>query len=216
MKRFLYSTILPFIGWVFIRLLSLTYRIQVINKENESGIITQGKLPIYASWHQRLLPGITFLSSRKPIAVIVSMSKDGDLIAQIIKWLGWRPVRGSSSKGGIKALKELKSLFNNGYSIGHVVDGPRGPFGIVKPGIIMIAGISGMPILPIGISIQKKWTANSWDKFLVPKPFSKIIIKFDDPIYIPKKINKDDQETYRVKLENTMIELYRELDQYWD
>ncbi|MFH0977265.1 MAG: lysophospholipid acyltransferase family protein [Spirochaetota bacterium] len=215
MKRFLYKYVFAYIGFVFIRLLYCTYRIKIINKDIEDNIIKKGKRPIYVSWHQRFFPGIFFLSGRKPIAIIVSKSKDGDIISKIIQILGWRPVRGSSSKGGLGALREVKRLAKAGYSLGHIVDGPRGPFGEVKPGLLIMAKISGMPVLPVIISAESKWVFNSWDKFNLPKPFSKIIINFGKETFIQRKAGIDDIELCRIRIQEDLNKLYKEIDGYW-
>ena len=215
MKSFIYKNILPFLGFIFIKLISLTYRVRILNQENENKILQRGEYPIYISWHQRLFPGVTLLASRKPITIIVSQSRDGDLIAGILKLLGWHPVRGSSSKGGVKALREIKKLAKQGYSIGHIVDGPRGPSGVIKLGLLMIAKYSGMPILPVITSAQRKWVFNSWDRFMIPKPFSRILIKFDKEINIADDISKEKFEDTRLRLEERLEELYKEIDKIW-
>jgi len=215
MKRFLFRRLLPYLGLLVIRILYSTYRIKVINGSIEKKIIESGKLPIYISWHQRFFPGIMFLSKRKPIAIIVSLSKDGDLISGIIDLLGWHPVRGSSSRGGVKALREVNEITRAGYSLGHIIDGPKGPAGEVKQGLFLIAKTSGMPILPIIISAEKKWIFGSWDKFIVPKPFSKIIIKFDKEISVPKNAGKHVLESNRIELQEKLFKLYNEVDEFW-
>ena len=212
MKHFIYINILPYIGLIFIKLLSLTYRIIIINPEIEKRLLERGETPIYISWHQRLFLGLTFLAKRHPIAIIISQSRDGDLIARIAEILGWHPIRGSSSKGGRRSLIQILNLMKEGYKIGHIVDGPRGPFGKIKPGLLAIAKLSGKPILPIIISAEKKWIFNSWDKFIIPKPFSRIIIRFDTEIYIPKNIQKKKIEETIISLENKLEELYRDTD----
>jgi lysophospholipid acyltransferase (LPLAT)-like uncharacterized protein len=216
MKPFLFSKILPYIGLLAVKILHSTYRIKIIGGDIEKNIFRSGKFPIYISWHQRFFPGIMFLSGRKPIAIIVSLSKDGDLISRIIELLGWYPVRGSSSKGGAKALRLVYEIMKKGYSLGHIVDGPRGPAGDVKPGLLVIAKTSGMPILPTIISAEKKWTFGSWDKFIIPKPFSKILIRFNNTVYIPEKADKRFLEKTRTDLQNTLFRLYEETDKYWE
>jgi lysophospholipid acyltransferase (LPLAT)-like uncharacterized protein len=215
MKRFLYKYIFAYIGFAFIRLLNCTYKINIINKDIEDNIIKKGQRPIYVSWHQRFFPGIFFLSDRKPIAIIVSKSKDGDIISKIIKMLGWLPVRGSSSKGGTEALREVKRLAKAGFSLGHIVDGPKGPFGEVKQGLLILAKISGMPILPVIISAENKWIFNSWDKFNLPKPFSKVIIFFGKETFIPKNSGKEDIELHRIRIQEDLYKSYKEIDEYW-
>jgi len=167
MKTFLYNYIIPSIGLIIIRLISMTYRIIVINPEIEKSIFARGEVPVYISWHQRFFPGITFFAQRHHISIMISKSKDGDYISKIVHILGWTPVRGSSTKGGKEALDELKRRAQEGCTIGHIVDGPKGPFGVVKPGLLVIAQHSEMPILPAIVSSEKRWVFNSWDKFIV-------------------------------------------------
>jgi hypothetical protein len=124
-------------------------------------------------------------------------------------------VRGSSTKGGKEALEELKRRALNGCTIGHIVDGPKGPFGEVKPGLLAIAQHSGMPILPAIVSSEKKWVFNSWDKFMVPKPFSRVIMMFDKETYVPDDIDGDEFERLRLSIQNRLYELYKHADDYW-
>ena len=215
LKRLLKLQIFPFIGLFIVKIISLTYRIRVINPEIERDLLKRGHIPIYASWHQRFFPGIIFFATRKPISIMISQSRDGELISRIVNVLGWRPVRGSSSKGGRQALREIKKLVHEGYKVAHIVDGPRGPLGIVKPGLLLISQASGMPIVPTITSAENKWVFNSWDRFMVPKPFSRVIIRFSDEIYIPRKIQQFDFEEKRSSIENTFKKLYIETDAIW-
>jgi lysophospholipid acyltransferase (LPLAT)-like uncharacterized protein len=124
-------------------------------------------------------------------------------------------VRGSSSKGGSEGLQKLKKLARSGYKIGHIVDGPKGPFGVIKPGLLRIAQVSGMAIIPTITSSQRKWTFRSWDRFFVPKPFSRVIIRFGEPIYIPSDLDDDEFEKKRLLIEQKMKELYEDTDLIW-
>jgi len=138
----------------------------------------------------------------------------GSLIA-VQFCLGWHPVRGSSSRGGKKALRELYTLAKKGYKIAHIVDGPKGPCGVVKTGLLVISKGSGMPVLPTIISAEKKWVFNSWDRFVVPKPFSRVIIRFGDEINIPKNLQGPDFENKRFSIEDDLKKLYVETDLLW-
>jgi lysophospholipid acyltransferase (LPLAT)-like uncharacterized protein len=215
MKRFLSHYIIPYVGLFFVRLLSLTYRITIINPGIEKLIFDRGEVPIYISWHQRFFPGITFFAKRHRISIMISKSKDGDYISKIAHILGWTPVRGSSTKGGKEALEELKRRALEGCTIGHIVDGPKGPFGVIKPGLLVIAQHSGMPILPAIVSSEKKWVFTSWDTFMVPKPFSRVIIMFDQETYVRDDIDSEEFERIRVSIEKRLYELYKEADKYW-
>ncbi|RJP86419.1 MAG: DUF374 domain-containing protein [Desulfobacteraceae bacterium] len=213
---FLYRHIFPYIGLFILRIIAFTHRVVIMDPENERRFIDQNKSLIYVSWHQRFFPGITFFAMRKPIAIMISQSRDGDLAAQGVKTLGWEPVRGSSSRGGREALDKLKKLALSGYKIGHIVDGPRGPFGVVKPGLLRIAQVTGLPIVPTITSAQRKWALRSWDQFMIPKLFSRVIIRFGNPIYIAGELSEDDFEEQRLLVETRLKELYDETDRIWD
>lgn len=215
LKRSLNLQIIPYIGLFIVKILSSTYRIRIINPEVERDILKRGHIPIYASWHQRFFPGIIFFATRKPISIMISQSRDGELISKIVNILGWYPVRGSSSKGGRQALRKIKKLVYEGYRVAHIVDGPRGPLGVVKPGLLLIAQASGMPIVPVITSAEKKWVFNSWDRFMVPKPFSRVIIRFSDEICIPSNLQRSDFEAKRSSIENIFKKLYSETDAIW-
>ncbi len=186
-----------------------------MDAENEARIRNRGGRVLYASWHQRFFPGITFFSKRRPIAIMISQSRDGEMISRVVDVLGWRPVRGSSSRGGSLALQEIKRLARKGFNIGHIVDGPRGPFGIVKPGLLRIAQVSGLPILPTITSSPRPWIFRSWDRFMVPRPFSRVVIRFGTPIFIPADLTPDQFERKRVAVEAQLAQLYAETDELW-
>jgi lysophospholipid acyltransferase (LPLAT)-like uncharacterized protein len=215
LKRLLSLPIFPYFGLVVIKIISGTYKIRVMNPDIEKNILKRGQVPIYASWHQRFFPGIVFFATRKPISIMISQSRDGELISKIVNVLGWHPVRGSSSKGGGQALRDIKKLVRRGYKIAHIVDGPRGPLGVVKPGLLVIAQASGMPIVPTITSAEKKWVFNSWDRFMVPKPFTRVMIRFSDEIHIPRKLQQDDFEEKRLSIEETLKKMYVETDAIW-
>jgi lysophospholipid acyltransferase (LPLAT)-like uncharacterized protein len=216
LKDKIYRRILPPTGLFLINLLSRTYRIALMNPENETQPLEKDKSLIYASWHQRFFPGITLFAERKPIAIMISQSRDGEFISLIAKMLGWEPVRGSSSRGGLAALVRLKRLVLQGYRIGHIVDGPQGPLGIVKPGLVMMAQATGVAVVPTITSAERRWQAGSWDRFMIPKPFSRIIIRFDDPVYVPRKLDKDAFENTRKKIEFRLADLYKKTDRLWN
>jgi len=214
-KKFFYSWLLPYVVLVAVRLLSLTFRVERIGEDREQALIKKDGGIIYASWHQRFFPGIAFFATRKPITIMISQSRDGEMAARVVAILGWLPVRGSSTRGGREALAEIKRLSNSGYKIGHIVDGPQGPFGVVKAGLLRIAQVSGKAIVPTITSAEKKWVLNSWDRFMVPKPFSRVKIRFGDPIYVPDNLSEDAFEQKRLEVEKAMYALYEDTDRMW-
>lgn len=215
LKDFCYRQIFPRAGLVMVKLLSRTYTYRLVDTHNEQRAVDGHGSVVYASWHQRFFPGITFFATRKPIAIMISQSRDGEMIARVVDILGWKAVRGSSSKGGMRALKKIRQLTGKGYRIGHIVDGPQGPFGVVKPGLVTIAQFAGAPIVPVIVSAQRCWTFNSWDRFMVPKPFSKVFVRFAPPIVVPRRLDAEAFENIRQGVESRIKELVSETDNWW-
>ncbi|HNR50856.1 MAG: hypothetical protein BWZ01_01516 [Deltaproteobacteria bacterium ADurb.BinA179] len=211
----LYRHILPYVGLFLVKAISSTYRLRIVDEDRERSVLEKDGSIIYASWHQRFFPGITFFASRRPIAILISQSRDGDFISHIVDILGWEPVRGSSSRGGSEGLQRLKELSREGHKIGHIVDGPKGPFGVVKPGILRIAQVSGKAIVPTITSSEKRWMFSSWDRFMIPKPFSRVVIRFGEPVYISPDLDEEGFERCRLMIERTMRELYEDTDLIW-
>ena len=179
--------------YYFIRLLNLTYRFEFVGLEHKN--LAKASHPkktfIYASWHQHLISAI-FSHIGEHFTMVISQSKDGELVAVTCEKFGHRPARGSSTRGGQKALIEIVRNMKKGFPGAITVDGPKGPPHIVKPGIIEIARICQCAILPLSSHVEKSWVIKkSWDQFIVPKPFSKIIVVIGEPIYITDDISRD-------------------------
>lgn len=140
---------------------------------------------VFILWHRDQIP-LIFLNRNRDVGVLVSKSKDGELIAGPISKLGFVPIRGSSSRGGSKAMRDLiRHLETNSIAI--TPDGPKGPAHIIKDGALMTAYLTGRAIVPVAIDVSREWTFNSWDKFRFPKPFSHIRQIFGMKIFIDKK-----------------------------
>ncbi len=208
--KLIYRYVFVSMGLLFIKIISMTYRIRTVELEKKKNFINNSI--IYASWHQRFFPAIVFFAKTRPIAAIISQSKDGELISRIATILGWTSVRGSSSKNGKIALKNIISLAQSGHNIGHAVDGPQGPFSVVKPGIIKIAQSTQARIVPVIISFDNYWMFNSWDHFMIPKPFAKVVILFSKSQKVPRFMNNKEFEKKRLFLENSMKLLYKRTD----
>jgi lysophospholipid acyltransferase (LPLAT)-like uncharacterized protein len=210
-----YRHLFPRAGLLLVKLISRTSRYKLLDVKNEQRVIDTHGTVVYASWHQRFFPGITFFATRKPIAIMISQSRDGEMISRVVDILGWRSIRGSSSKGGSRALKEVRSLTAQGFRIGHIVDGPQGPFGVIKPGLLTIAQFAGAPIVPVIMSAQRRWVFNSWDRFMVPKPFTRVLIRFGTPITVPRRLDADSFEDLRLQTEACLKDLYADTDLIW-
>jgi len=138
-------------------------------------------------------------------SVMISQSKDGEIAAGVVKRAGWHPVRGSSSRGGREALQNMIANLNETKLAGHIVDGPKGPSGRVKAGAIRLAHAANAVIVPCYISAENGWYFNSWDKFLLPKPFSKVSLRFGKMIKFDKVKHEESFEKQRKQLEEIML-----------
>lgn len=179
MKRFLERCLLfleRFVGAGILFLLGSTWRFRV------SGTPPPGTRCIYTFWHRNILP-LAFSRRGEEIVVMISSSRDGELIAGPVEVLGFQTTRGSSTRGGSKAVRELIRLSRK-HSIVIVPDGPKGPSMRMKPGVVHIARYTGLPVVPVGVDIESEWTLRSWDRFRIPKPFSRIRVIYGDPVMI--------------------------------
>ena len=161
--------------------------------------------PIVCAWHDRILPGAYFLRGRG-LVVMSSISYDAEYTARVIQRFGFGVIKGSSTRGGTRALIEMIRLMETGIPSTFTVDGPRGPRYEAKPGPPLLAKRTGEPMLPFSIETKSHWTINSWDKLRIPKPFTQAKVYFGEPIFVSK--DADD-----VELENKRLELQSALDQ---
>lgn len=194
------------LGVPVIGALGRTYHWHESGTEHLESIHRAGRQPIYALWHGRILPGIVYLRDRG-IVVITSENFDGEWIARIIRRFGFSTARGSSSRGGAKALVQLRREIRQGRPVAFTIDGPRGPREVAQPGAVWLAGATGHPILPFHIEASSYWTANSWDRHQVPKPGSHVAVAMGPPIEVPAGADEATIETGRVALEQSLARL---------
>lgn len=191
-----------------VRAYLLLIKIKAVNEDMGLQNLTSGQKMIVAIWHQRILVVMGYarrFGIYKP-SVMISRSRDGEMIAKVYSRLNFRPIRGSSSRGGKEALANMvEDLVDHQIAV-HILDGPRGPRGIVKPGLIVMAQLSGVPIVPVYISVNRAWVLDSWDRFIIPKPFSTVVIRWDSPIYVPKGMDSESFENTRKNIEQHLKE----------
>jgi len=215
-KYFLLNHVLTSVIFFILRLYAKTLRVQIEGQEKILEHLDRGGRVIFASWHQRLFGGFfvpQFFQWRP--CIMISQSRDGDFISKIVSRLDWIPVRGSSTRGGTKALKAMvQKVAENRIGV-HIVDGPTGPARIVKPGLILLAGNTDSVICPGIVSYEKAWQVNSWDRFMIPKPFTRILIRFGPFITMPGNANRDSLEALRLQVEQNMMEAYEAADGGW-
>ncbi len=188
------------------RLYSATFRLKVINEAEWIDYLEKGGRVLICCWHQQFFIGVRlFLRYRKYSAsVMISKSLDGDIASRVAAAAKVFPVRGSSSRNGGPALKEMISRLNNGRLAAHLLDGPRGPAGIVKGGAIAIASGADAAIAPVYIEADRTWYVKSWDQYMVPKLFARVTVNFCPLMKLPTIKNADDFEEQRQRLENTL------------
>lgn len=174
--------------WLAARLIRWIHRIlkpESIGEAELKRIWSEGRYAILATWHDQLLmipPEYSGAASK----VLISSSKDGELIARVVKYFGVGAVRGSSNRGGKAAFRELTKLSKEPVNLGITPDGPKGPRHVVKEGVVQLARISGRPIVPIAFACSKGHRFQSWDRFLLPYPCGKAVYSFGAPLYYDK------------------------------
>jgi len=166
---------------------------------------------IFCIWHNRL-PFCLLLYRhyvRKKglphqMAAIVSASKDGGVVARVLEHFGVQPVRGSSSRRGPQALLELTTWAERGYDLAITPDGPRGPQYIVQPGAVALAQVTGLPLVAASYHLSWKIRLKSWDRFQVPLPFGRVVIKMCEPLFVPRETSEEQRESLRRELEQRL------------
>jgi hypothetical protein len=148
---------------------------------------------IFVFWHGQLLPLVHY-HRNEGVVVLVSEHADGEYVTQVIERHGFGTVRGSSTRGGTKGLKGLIRAARAGRDLALTPDGPRGPAGDFKPGALAVAQTTGLPVVPVAAGASGGWRFKSWDGFLVPKPFARIVIGYGEPVLVPRGATRDDLE----------------------
>jgi hypothetical protein len=190
----------------FIRAYSLTLQLAIVNEDPWMHYLQSGGRVLLCTWHQQFFSAIRHFQAYRAFhpALMISKSADGEMIAGVASRTGWSPVRGSSSKEGRAALYTMIEKLKTSRLAAHIVDGPRGPAGIVKPGIIRLAHGAEAVIVPFYIEADHAWYFNSWDRFMLPKPFSKVRLIFDDMLRYPPSSDETVFEEQRRELEARM------------
>lgn len=199
------------VGYPLIAVLGRTLRWQVEGYQHYEAIRRLGQQPIFAFWHGRILPATWFWRDRG-IVVMTSENFDGEWIARIITRFGYGVARGSTSRGGARALANLRRAMRAGRPAAFTLDGPRGPALTAQPGAVWLAGLTGSPILPFHVEAARYWVANSWDQTQMAKPFSPVAIAIGEPLRVSATATETEREQARVELENVLERLRARTD----
>ncbi len=196
-----------FLGAILIRLwigtLSLRYR--SLGKDIYPDRVQPPVHYIAAFWHENILVPC-YLFARPEILVLISQHADGEMIAQVCEWLGFGTIRGSKTRGGIKAMREMVRSCQ-GHYIAVMPDGPRGPRRKLELGLIYLAAKTGLPIVLLGVGHDRPWRLKTWDRFCLPRPFSTAIVVASEPIHIPEDADRATLESYRERVEQMLTEV---------
>jgi lysophospholipid acyltransferase (LPLAT)-like uncharacterized protein len=171
------------LGVVLIRLLAMTWRIKRNGDARLAKRVAAGEGAVVALWHGQLFP-LAWAIRDVPLLVLVSEHRDGEVITRILGHLGYRMIRGSSTRGGARALAEMIRELKEGKSICITPDGPRGPARVFSPGAAVAAQRAGVPVIPLYLTASSAWRLNSWDRFMIPKPFARLVVTLGEPTFV--------------------------------
>jgi hypothetical protein len=194
------------VGAWALRALGATWRLDRTGLDGRDARLAAGERCIFALWHSQLLP-LAYTHRRRKVAFLISQHRDGELIARIIQRLGYVTARGSSTRGGGEGTREMMSFAERGHLLGITPDGPRGPAEIVKPGLVYLASRTGFPVLPVAAAAAPAWRLESWDEFLIPRPFARVVASYGTPIAVPSRLDESDLEVWQRRIEDSLQEL---------
>ena len=203
--------LIGWIGYFVIAIVGRTMRWQSIGDSNLDEILKSGNRAIFTFWHGRIFPA-TYYWRDRGIIVMTSMNLDGEAIAQCIQRFGYGAARGSSSRGGMRALVELAQLIRQGRDAAFTIDGPRGPRYVAKPGPAMLARKTGAAIFCFHISMKYKIQLNSWDHFQIPLPFTPAIVLKAPPIWVSPEASEQDVRSAHQEMQQILDSLRQKGD----
>jgi hypothetical protein len=202
--------ILPPVGAALVRTLGRTLSIEVLGGEHVAPLWRGSQPLIYAIWHGQILM-VPFVNERlrrtcaaRPVHVMASRSRDGELLARFVERFGVGVARGSSSRGGAAALRRLARRVRAGFDVAIAPDGPRGPRGEAQAGVIALAALTGAPVVPVAFAARSAWELGSWDAFEIPRPWARAAMVFGAPL---RALGDGDRDTARKDLEAALADV---------
>ncbi len=192
------DTLAVTLGGRLIRLLASTWKYEVRNSAALEKLRAEGAPFIFSIWHGQLLP-LIWHHRHQGVSILVSDHKDGELIARFAESLGYGTIRGSSTRGAAGALLGLVRALGEGKEVGITPDGPRGPACSYAPGAAVAASRAGALILPMAAHADRAWRLNSWDRFMIPKPFARVTLAYAEPVRLPHDARAAAAETPRLE-----------------
>jgi lysophospholipid acyltransferase (LPLAT)-like uncharacterized protein len=205
LKRIEVAAIAAF-GYPVLAALGRTFRWREEGADHLQSILASGRQPILALWHGRILPATIYFRDRGVVA-ITSENFDGEWTARIMRRFGYLQARGSTSRGGGRALLQLARDMAEGKMTAFTVDGPRGPAYQAQPGAVWLAKVTGNPIVPFHVEAAPCWTARSWDRAQIPKPWSRVAMVIGAPLEVSADADDEAMEAKRAELDRSLGEL---------
>lgn len=202
------------IGYFVIELIGRTMRWRSAGDSHLDEIYKTGNRAIFTFWHGRIFPA-TYYWRNRGIVVMTSMNLDGEAIAQCIQRFGYGAARGSSSRGGLRALAEMASKIRRGHDTAFTIDGPRGPRYIAKPGPVLLALKTGAAVFCFHISMKYKIRLNSWDEFHIPLPFTPAVVLKAPPIWVPPDASEENLRGLHQQMQQVLDDLREKGDSWW-
>jgi lysophospholipid acyltransferase (LPLAT)-like uncharacterized protein len=182
-------------------------------------LVDSGRPVLFTTWHCHLLAPLFYLHRRYGrqlhMALMASPSRDGEFIAEVTRGLGFIVYAGSHRKGGVQALQAIAEYMRHGGNGGIIADGSRGPVRVAQKGVLFLAREAQAPILPVGVAASRKLTLNTWDRFELPLPFSRLAILVEEPLWVPPDRRGASLEPLRQELENRLNRLFSLSQQYF-
>jgi lysophospholipid acyltransferase (LPLAT)-like uncharacterized protein len=208
------AALISWAGYFTISIIGRTMRWQSVGDSHLDDILKSGNRAIFTFWHGRIFPA-TYYWRNRGIVVMTSMNLDGEAIAQCIQRFGFGAARGSSSRGGMRALADLVQQIRQGRDAAFTIDGPRGPRYVAKTGPVILARKTGAAVFCFHISMKHKIQLRSWDHFQIPVPFTPAVVLKAAPIWVPSDASEEDVRQYHLQMQQTLDDLRQKGDSYW-
>lgn len=206
MKEGLKYTLAEHAGGTILDTYLATVRFEMHNEDAWRCFVSAGQPVIFVLWHSTLLP-IAYVHRRQGVVSMTSRSEDGEYISRLLQHWGNGVARGSSSRGGDAALREMVRAIRSGHSAAITPDGPRGPSEVMKPGVIQLAQLTGAPLIPVAATARNAWRLDSWDRFIVPRPFSRVRVTYGEGVTVARDATSEMLKETGASLERTMAVL---------
>lgn len=188
-----------------------TARCEREGAENYEQFRARGEPVIFAFWHGQLLP-LVHIHRNEGVVVLISDHSDGEYLTRVILRHGYGVARGSSTRGGVKGLKGILRAAKEGKDLGFTPDGPKGPRQVFKWGALVAAQLTGSPVIPVALGADRAWYLNSWDRFMIPKPFSTLRVRYGTPRRVPRKGGEEVLKSIALELEEELRRFTLELN----